>query len=262
MQNYNKSMYKIPANPFFPLRKLIYMPECHSTNVIAEQMVKQNSLPEGSVVLAGYQSAGKGQRGNVWLAGAGLNLTFSLFVKPVWLKASEQMYLTKAFSLGVTDWLQRLTGMSVLIKWPNDILVNNKKICGMLIENQLKNNYIAATIAGIGVNINQREFPFVQATSLAAETDTVYDLAECFFNLMLHIDARYTLLQNKQFSKLQDDYLNNLLGLGDELIFGEGEQQFPGTVLGVDDLGRLEVRTPWGIRFYETKEIPIQWPLK
>lgn len=255
-------MYKIPANALFPSRQLIYMPECHSTNAVLEQMVKQNSLPEGSVVIAGYQTSGKGQRGNTWISERDKNLTFSLFVAPSFLRASAQMYLTKAFSLGVTDWLMQMTSLPVCIKWPNDILLNHKKVCGMLIENQIQSDYIAVSIAGIGININQHDFPFSSATSLSAETGKSYDLADCFYGLIAHLDYRYAMLRDGKFDALQGDYLSRLFGLGSELIFGAGEQRFPGTILGVDEHGRLEVRTPWGIRFYAFKEIPIEWPLK
>ncbi len=262
MQNYNNSLYKIPANPLFPYRRLIYMPECHSTNVIAEQMVKQNSLPEGSAVVAGYQTAGKGQRGNTWVAERDMNLTFSLIFAPSFLSASAQMYLTKALSLGVTDWLKKITSLPVHIKWPNDILLNRKKVCGILIENQIHADRIASSIAGIGVNVNQRHFPFASATSLAAETGVSCDLADCFHELVNHLDKRYAQLKEEKFEALQSDYLSQLFALREELIFGEAGQSFPGTVLGVDDYGRLEVRTPWGIRLYAFKEIVIQWPLK
>lgn len=262
MQNYNNSMYKIPANPFFPSRRLIYMSECHSTNAIMEEMVKQNSVPEGSVVIANYQTAGRGQRGNTWVAERDKNLTFSLFVAPSFLRASASMYLTKAFSLGVTDWLEKITPAPVHIKWPNDILLNQKKVCGILIENQIQADRIAVSIVGIGINVNQHSFEFTSATSLLAETGKAWVLPDCFYDLINHLDYRYAMLQDKKFEVLQSDYLSRLFGLGNELMFGEGEQSFPGTVMGVDEQGRLEVRTPWGIRFYALKEIAIQWPLK
>jgi BirA family biotin operon repressor/biotin-[acetyl-CoA-carboxylase] ligase len=262
MQSYNKSTYKIPANPLFPARRLIYMPECHSTNVIMEQMVKQNSLPEGSVVIAGYQSAGKGQRGNTWVAERDKNLTFSLFVAPSFLRASSQMFLTKAFSLAITDWLKKITSVPAHIKWPNDILLNQKKVCGMLIENQIHADRLAISIAGIGININQLNFPFSSATSLLAETGRTWNLYECLYDLIHHLDYRYGMLREEKLEALRSDYLGRLYGLGSELTFGKGDQSFPGTILGVDEHGRLEVRTPWGIRLYAFKEIAIQWPLK
>ncbi|GIV38094.1 MAG: biotin--[acetyl-CoA-carboxylase] ligase [Cyclobacteriaceae bacterium] len=262
MQNYNNYSYKIPASPLFPQRELIYMPECHSTNAYLEQMVREREVAEGSVVIAGYQYAGKGQRGNLWLTEPGQNLTFSVLLKPFWLQASQQMYLTRVFALGITDWLKTLMAAEVHIKWPNDVLLNRRKVCGILIENQLHREHIAMTIGGIGVNINQAYFPFASATSLFKETGREYNLDQCFYDLMVCLDRRYAMLQRGMLGDLHNDYLAQLFGLGMEINFSTGNSSFPGTVLGVDDYGRLEVRTPWGIRLYGFKETTIQWPLK
>jgi BirA family biotin operon repressor/biotin-[acetyl-CoA-carboxylase] ligase len=260
MQNYNKYAYKIPANRLFPQRQLIYMPECHSTNAYLEQLVKEGTVAEGSVLITDYQYAGRGQRGNTWLSEPGKNLTFSVFLRPTFLPASAQMYLTRTFALGITDWLLQKTRAQVHIKWPNDILLNQKKICGILIENQLQHHHITASIVGIGLNVNQVNFPFSTATSLQRETGTEAYLPTCLHELMEYLDRRYDMLVAGNWALLHSDYLTRMFALGKEVIIGDDPHRFPGVVLGVDDQGRLEVRTPWGIRFLAFKEMAIQWP--
>ncbi len=262
MQNYNKYPYKIPASSVFPKRQIIYMPECHSTNVYLEEIVGEYAVADGSVVITDFQFAGKGQRGNQWFSQAGQNLTFSVLVRPVHVRASLQSYLTMVFALGVTDWLLKQVPAGVHIKWPNDVLLNRKKVCGILIENQLQHDCITTTIAGIGLNVNQLDFPFPSATSLRLETGRTYSLPECFYDLMICLDHRYEMLLKGLYNRLQEEYLQRLFGLGLEITFGDGAACYPGTVLGVDDYGRLEVRTPWGLKYFSMKETTIHWPLK
>ena len=135
-----------------------------------------------SVVAAGFQTAGRGQRGNTWLAGKGENLTFSMLLKfgdgdlPS-LKAADQFGITRAATLGVATYLKS-KDIDCSIKWPNDIYVRNKKICGMLIENVLSGNYLKASVVGIGLNVNQKEFPpqLVNPTSMSVLTGKHYSL--------------------------------------------------------------------------------------
>ena len=116
-----------------------------------------------SVVAARYQTSGRGQRGNEWLSGRGENLTFSMLLRfgdgqvPA-VRAVEQFKVTRAATLGVAAYLQ-LSGFDCTVKWPNDIYIRNKKICGMLIENILSGDEIAFSIIGIGLNVNQGFFP-------------------------------------------------------------------------------------------------------
>ena len=135
-----------------------------------------------SVVAAESQTAGRGQRGNTWLSGKGLNLTFSILMKfgadniPE-IKATDQFDITRAATMGVIRYLGS-KGIEGKVKWPNDIYVRNKKICGMLIENVLKGNLIEYSIIGIGLNVNQRDFPVQLAnpTSMAIVTEKEYEL--------------------------------------------------------------------------------------
>lgn len=137
-----------------------------------------------SVTAAEFQTAGRGQRGNTWLARKGENLTFSMLIKfggddfPP-LKAADQFLITKAATIGVAGYLEG-KGINCSIKWPNDIYIRDKKICGMLIENVLEGEYLAYSIVGIGLNVNQREFPpqLMNPTSMSVVNGQTYDTHE------------------------------------------------------------------------------------
>ena len=111
------------------------MPECHSTNSLLLDLTRKISQPEGTIVITKQQSRGRGQHGNSWESEPGKNLTLSLLLKPNFLAVKQQFYLTMAFSLGVCDFLTERSIGNVKIKWPNDILVNERKVAGILIEN-------------------------------------------------------------------------------------------------------------------------------
>ncbi len=137
-----------------------------------------------SVTAAEFQTAGRGQRGNSWLARKGENLTFSMLLKfggndfsP--LKAADQFLITKAATIGVAGYLES-KGINCSIKWPNDMYFRDKKICGMLIENVLEGDYLSSSVVGIGLNVNQREFPpqLMNPTSMSVVTGQTYDTHE------------------------------------------------------------------------------------
>lgn len=139
---------------------LIYLYEVGSTNTELTAMAADGA-PHGTVVAAHAQKAGRGQRGNSWEAQPGKNLTFSLLLRPDGIDAADQFAISEAVALGIADALHPLVPAGageVAVKWPNDIYVGDSKICGILIENSLSGRAIAHSIAGIGINVNQREF--------------------------------------------------------------------------------------------------------
>lgn len=148
-----------------------------STNT--QLMKDRESLPDRSVYAALFQTAGRGQKGNRWESRPGENLTFSLLLKPVFLSVADQFILSQIVALGLLDYLKD-HGVKASIKWPNDIYTGDRKICGALIENTLSEGHIAASIAGIGLNLNQKEFdPSIpNPTSLSLETGKSYDVKE------------------------------------------------------------------------------------
>lgn len=234
---------------------LVFMPECHSTNDEASRLIQATNILDGTVVITANQTAGRGQRGNTWFVEPGKNLTFSIFVKPTFLQVQDQFYLNIAFSLGLHDYLSEVVVKKVNVKWPNDILVNEKKICGILIENHLRGQHIQHSIVGIGLNVNQENFSLPSATSLKLETTTEYKLDETLADLLLHLENRFMQLRTNQTQKLLASYLNVLYRKGEEHAFKTGDEVFSGTISGIDVTGKLEIQTENGFRYFGVKEV-------
>ena len=161
--------------------KTIWLDTIDSTN--SEALRRLPELESGTVLAAREQTAGRGQRGNTWFTEPGKNLTFSIVLKfgegglPP-LRATEAFWLNYVISVAVADFLQS-HAIWCKVKWPNDVYVGKNKICGILIENALTGNGLAASVIGIGLNINQREFPqLANATSLWSLTGEEYPLEE------------------------------------------------------------------------------------
>ena len=248
-------MYKIPANTLFIGKSLIYVPECHSTNSLALEMSQQRSVLDGTVVITDNQTAGRGQRGNTWEAAQGKNLTFSIVLQPLFLAVKDQFFLNIFTSLAIQDFLSDKTSATVKIKWPNDILVNGKKICGILIENQIRGLQVSNTIAGIGLNINQSEFNIATATSLCVVLNKQFDLQLVFDELIGCIEARYMQLRKGSMATLKEEYLQQLYWQGEDHVFTSNGISFTGKINGIDEVGKLSIDTREGERYFDIKEI-------
>jgi BirA family biotin operon repressor/biotin-[acetyl-CoA-carboxylase] ligase len=139
---------------------LIQLEQTDSTNCYLTSLCdeRQDEVEQFTVVMADYQSAGKGQRGNSWESEAGANLTFSFVLYPSFLSAKRQFVISQIVSLGVVNALRKYVNEGVSIKWPNDIYYYDKKICGMLVEIYLEGTNLGRCICGIGLNVNQEVF--------------------------------------------------------------------------------------------------------
>lgn len=165
--------------------KLTVIDTCASTNSALGA-----DAAHGEALMALEQTAGRGQRGNTWEAEPGRNITLSLMLRPTELSAVRQFEVSEAVALGVADLLDELAIEGVAVKWPNDIYVGDRKICGILIENTLCGVRISRSVAGIGLNVNQREFrsDAPNPVSLIQLTGKTYDLrtlAERMIELIL-----------------------------------------------------------------------------
>ena len=127
-----------------------------STNTYLSRLAA--TLPGGTVIYTPSQTAGRGQKGNSWESEDGKNLTFSMLLKRPPVKARDQFYLSEAAALAVVEALTDEAGNGFTVKWPNDIYWQDKKVCGMLLENSLNGTDIATCIVGIGINVNQERF--------------------------------------------------------------------------------------------------------
>lgn len=137
--------------------KIIHLNTVDSTNNYIANLVQENTIQHGTVVLADYQTNGRGQRGTKWQSVSGENLISSLYLNWENVKISEQFRISMLVAIGICKYLRNFN-QEAMIKWPNDILVDNRKICGTLIENQTRGDQITSSVIGIGFNVNQTSF--------------------------------------------------------------------------------------------------------
>ncbi len=232
--------------------------ELDSTNRYAQQLLLQGEVVEGTVIQAFSQTAGRGQMGSFWWSAKGENLTFSVVLRPHFLAINQQFSLNQAVALAIHDFLKTFIGTGLRIKWSNDILVNEKKICGILVENSLQNNQIASSIVGIGLNINQLNFENLStATSLAAICGQKYDLNDLRTELLDCLEARYFQLRAGRIKQLQKDYLAVLYRYGEDACYEKTATNavFWGRIVGIAADGKLEIMHQDGIEAFGLKEI-------
>lgn len=235
-------MYNSTQDTLIIGKKVIYLPTCHSTNDIAAEIVHAGLFEEGTVVITDNQVKGRGQRGTVWNATAGQNLTFSVVLTPGFLPVQEQFLISQITALAVRAYLGSYVP-DTKVKWPNDIYMNNRKSCGVLIENALQGNRIATSIVGIGVNINQSVFENDHATSLARETGQTFALTEEFHKLLKFLDVWYVRLRaGSQNEAIRHEYLSYLYGYQQDVKFLHKGSITTGSVTNVTKLGKLRVR--------------------
>ena len=191
-----------PCPETFPY-PLIALDETDSTNRYISQLCNelQESVAELTTVTAEFQSAGKGQRGNTWEADKGKNLLFSFVLYPTFLEARRQFTLSQIVSLSIKEELDRWSD-EITIKWPNDIYWRDKKICGILIENDLSGHFIGRSISGIGININQDEFhsDAPNPVSLKQITGQEHDRYEILSHILKRVQIYYNGLQTEDGS--------------------------------------------------------------
>lgn len=251
-------MYKILASTLFLGKNVVYVPECHSTNSLLMELAQKSNLAEGTLVITDNQTKGRGQRGNGWEAEPNQNLTFSFLLKPTFLQASEQFLLNIAVSLGLADYLQsRVSEINqhVKIKWPNDMMLNNKKVTGILIENTLAGNTIQQSVVGIGMNINQASFSYPTATSLNQVTGVIYDLSDELHLMGVEIESRYLQLRSGRGDDLRSEYVHQLYRMGKVHSFKINEEVVMGVIEGIDPIGKLKVKIEEESKVFGMKEI-------
>ncbi len=220
--------------------KIIYCEKVSSTSVEAAEMIAANSAPGGTVIYAGVQTSGKGQRGNTWISEAGKNLTLSVILYPDFLEAARQFMVSKVISLAISELLDQYSD-SISIKWPNDIYHKDDKIAGILIEYSLVGNKIQSCIAGAGININQVNFPpgLPNPVSLKIINKHDYDTVELLSYFCRICDKWYSRLTGGSFEEINKQYQERLYRLNKTSDFMIHGRTVRGTIQGVDNYGRI-----------------------
>lgn len=244
--------------------KIVELDRVDSTNIYVNTILDRENPEEGTVFWAREQFAGKGQQGNKWESESGKNLTFTILLKPVFLAATRQFMLNKAIALGALDFViafltnpftrerdqnSRKDVPAVTIKWPNDIYVGDQKIGGILIEHKIMGKTISATLAGIGLNINQTRFApeIPNPVSLIHFLRREVELTGALNAVCRSIDRRYQTLQDACFASLSSEFNQHLLGYEQWRNYLCDGVVFEGKIAGVDDPGRLIIESRDGI---------------
>ena len=239
-------------------QNLVTLKQVDSTNNFLKIILSNSKpVPEGTVIMAEDQYAGRGQRENQWHAEPGKNLTFSILLRPSFLSATDQFDLTRAVSMGVFEALEPILGAPLKIKWPNDIYYADKKLGGMLIENILQGSHIKNAIIGIGININQDNFTDKagNATSVKQILQKDYDLKNILSEICSHVEAYYLHLKAGRIDFVRNIYLSRLYWLNKEGQFRSNGKVFTGMIKSVTDSGLLVVESNGEEGIYNLKEI-------
>jgi BirA family biotin operon repressor/biotin-[acetyl-CoA-carboxylase] ligase len=185
-------------------KNVIQLDTTPSTNDYLKQLCDKQAVLDGTVVYTSNQTAGRGQQGNTWEMQKGAGLALSFFLKPNFLPIEKQFYLNMAVSLAVREFCEYFTDQEVAVKWPNDILINQKKVAGILIENTIQGSKIAQTVVGIGVNVTQKKFSsdLVHATSLSIQCEN----GDIDFNIKSMLSVMSAYLEKYYLQLRQENY--------------------------------------------------------
>lgn len=234
-------------------KNVVYYDEIDSTNNRAKE-AGDNGAAHGTLFVSDMQVAGKGRRGRVWKSpsGSSIYMTILLYPKVAPIKAPQ---LTLVMAIAVAEGIQKVTGLETKIKWPNDIVVNGKKICGILTEMSTEIDYINHVVIGVGINVNQDTFPEdirSTATSLKIELGSNVKRSELIAAVMESFETCYeTFMKTEDLSGLQELYNSMLVNKDREVKVLEPGNEYKAHALGINQTGELIVRTPEG----EEKEI-------
>ncbi len=234
---------KVKPNTQIIGQNLVYFTRVDSTNKLASELFKNNLAENGTVVVADYQTAGKGQMERVWESNPFENLMFSIGLKSVTNIVANPFLLNKCITIALCNYMQQvLPQANVNIKWPNDIFVNNRKICGILVENTFAGHQLSYSIIGIGINVNQsfEHLQHINATSLFEQRGFAHSRVDVFEGILEEIDSQILLLENtKEHENINSIFDNLLLGYNISTNFIFQDTEITGTIKGCDNDGRL-----------------------
>jgi BirA family biotin operon repressor/biotin-[acetyl-CoA-carboxylase] ligase len=220
-------------------RRVLYYPSVTSTNEIAKQKARQGAI-EGTIIVTGEQTGGRGRLKRAWLTPEG-NIALSIILYPDIFFLPSLIMLA---SLAVVNSIEEATGLKSQIKWPNDVLINGKKVCGILVESDVQRNVVNYSVIGIGININLRlvDFPEIQltATSLLNELGREVPRLSLVQHLLVEIERLYLTVSNR--GSVYEEWRDKLVTLGKSVRITAGETVYEGVAESVARDGSLLLR--------------------
>lgn len=221
-----------------------YYEAIDSTNLEAKRYA-QGAWENGTLILSDMQTAGRGRRGRGWDSPGGVNVFFSLLLKPL-ISPDKASMLTLVMALSVAKGIEETAGTACAVKWPNDIVVNDKKVCGILTEMETKPKEIQHVIIGVGINVNMTDIPEElqdRATSLSVESGHAVSRSTLLAAVLSHFEKDYeTFLQTEDLSGILEQYNSRLINLGRTVRVLDPQGEFEGMAEGITKTGELLVR--------------------
>jgi BirA family biotin operon repressor/biotin-[acetyl-CoA-carboxylase] ligase len=237
---------------------IIELSEIDSTNNYAMRLIDEGMAEHGMVVRADFQTKGKGQLANLWLAEESKNLLISAIIGTREFAIEKQFFLNAATCLSVAEMLMTNYNIPhVSIKWPNDIYAGDKKIAGILIENSLRGSQWTNAVVGIGLNVNQAVFSDLnRATSMFNQTQEKQKVKSVLKNLLKILNKHFLKIGNNGHA-LFEAFNQNLYKVNKEITFTKKNELYKGIVKGVNAFGELEVEVEGKLKRYRHKEIEL-----
>lgn len=239
---------------------ITYYDEVDSTNTVAKSLAREGAK-EGTLVVADKQNSGKGRLGRVWSSPARQAISMSLILRPQ-IMPSKASQLTLIAGVSICEAIEKVTGLNAQIKWPNDIVVNGKKICGILTEMSAQVECIEYVIVGIGVNVNIKAFPetLPYASSLALEGNKEYSRKEIIaYFLEIFEQEYYKYLKTLDLSFIKERYESQCITIGRKVKLISSTNERLAEALGINELGELVVKLEDGtIEAVSTGEVSVR----
>lgn len=234
-------------------RKIVHLESVDSTNNYAANVFKEGRVEHGTVILADIQTNGRGQRGNTWQSGAFENITMSIAFDPDLCKINNLVSLNHITSIALFHMISSYC-TNVKIKWPNDILVNENKIAGILIESQFSGNKMHSVI-GIGVNVNQLEFDNNKTTSINKELNKRINIKSLVFEFISFFNQTLKEYQQKGENSIHAYFDKQLWLKNQETKFVKENDIFKGTIKYTDMNGQVVIDTGGTLSTFKNGEI-------
>ena len=242
-------------------KEVLYFDTIDSTNTKAQELA-ETGYPSGTLVVADKQESGKGRRGRSWVSPSGTGIFMTLMIKPD-INPNNASMLTLVAALAVAKAITSVTGEEALIKWPNDIVVNGKKVCGILTEMNAQFDYINHIVVGIGINVHNESFPeeiSQMASSLMIEAGGKrFHRAQIIAETMSYFEQYYdTFLKTQDLSALVREYDELLVNRNKSVRVLDPKEPFDGKAMGITPKGELIVETWESRKLVSSGEVSVR----
>lgn len=241
-------------------KELYFFESTDSTNIRAKDLAEKGSV-HGTLVVADEQIQGRGRRGRGWESEKGISIYMSLVLKPD-IDPGNASMLTLVAAMAVAEGIEKCTGLECQIKWPNDVVIHGKKVCGILTEMSTQIDYINHIVIGIGINVQNEEFPEEIrhiATSLYLESGQKQNRALIIERVWEAFEHYYNIyLKTQDMQGLMEEYNQKLVNMGREVRVLDPKEPYEGRAAGINERGELVVETRDGKKYVASGEVSVR----